>query len=201
MKNQYYQVFEKFLPSESVKYCYDLWQKHGFEFKIKKGRKTKLGDYKYDPRSKKHTISINNDLNCYSFLITYLHEVAHLITFEKYKNKVAPHGTEWKQAFKMVSLPVLTPAVFPTEVIKAFSNYLINAKASSCSDPRLLKALQPYDNQPGFFLSDLVYGESFEFQDRIFQVLDKKRTRYVCLEKKSQKKYLISGSATIKKIT
>jgi len=87
LKDQYFEIFERFLPPGSANYCHDLWRKHGFEFKIKKGRKTKLGDYRYDPRQKKHTITINNDLNSYSFLITYLHEVAHLITLEKKSQK------------------------------------------------------------------------------------------------------------------
>ena len=112
MADQYYQIFEKFLPKESAQYCYDLWKKHGFEFKIKKSRKTKLGDYRFDPKIGKHIISVNNDLNQYSFLITYLHEVAHLLTFQKYKNKVAPHGEEWKNEFKLVALPVLKPVSY-----------------------------------------------------------------------------------------
>lgn len=197
IKDKYFPVFEKFLPKGSADYCYNLWKKHGFEFKIKKSRKTKLGDYRYDSKTKKHVISINNDLNQYSFLITYLHEVAHLLTFQKHGNRVAPHGKEWKNEFKMVTLPMLRPEIFPDGVIRAFSGYMRNPKASSCSDPRLLKALQPYDGNPGTFLSDLRAGELFDFQGRIFQVVEKKRTRYICLEKKSNKKYLISGHATI----
>lgn len=199
-RDKYFSIFERFLPSGSAEYCYGLWKKHGFEFKIKRSRKTKLGDYRYDSRTKKHIISINNDLNPYSFLITYLHEIAHLLAFQKYGSRIQPHGTEWKNEFKKLTLPVLRPEIFPDNVIRAFSAYMINPKASSCSDPRLLKALKVHDPNPGTFLSDLKRGELFDFQGRIFQVLDKKRTRYVCLEKKSQKKYLISGSATIQKI-
>ncbi|MEL6557455.1 MAG: SprT-like domain-containing protein [Bacteroidota bacterium] len=199
-KDKYYPVFQKFLPDRSAEYCYGLWKKHGFEFKIKRSRKTKLGDYRYDPRYKKHIISINNDLNPYAFLITYLHEVAHLLTYQKHKNRVAPHGTEWKNEFKQLTLPILTPEVFPDDVIRAFARYMKNPKASSCSDPQLLKALAPYDRVQGTFLSDLKANELFDFQGRIFQVLEKKRTRYVCLEKKSNKKYLISGHATIERV-
>ncbi len=201
IKDKYYPVFEKFLPEGSADYCYSLWKDHGFEFKIKKSRKTKLGDYRYDSRTKKHIISINNDLNSYSFLITYLHEVAHLLAFQKYGNRIAPHGIEWKKEFKMVTLPMLRPEIFPDDVIRAFSGYMRNPKASSCSDLRLLKALQPYDRNPRTFLSDLKAGELFNFQGRIFEVMERKRTRYVCLEKKSNKKYLISGHATIDRLT
>lgn len=200
-KDKYFPVFQKFLPEGSAEYCYNLWKKHGFEFKIKKSRKTKLGDYRYDPRFKKHIISVNNDLNSYSFLITYLHEVAHLLTYQKYNNQVAPHGSEWKNEFKKLTLPMLTSEIFPDDVIRAFSRYMKNPKASSCSDPQLLKALAQYDRVNGTFLSELKALELFNFQGRIFQVLEKKRTRYVCLEKKSNKKYLISGHATIEKIT
>jgi len=200
LKDQNYQVFERFLPVGSVEYCHGLWIQLGFEFKIKKGRKTKLGDYTYHPKLKKHTITINNDLNKYAFLITYLHEVAHLITYQKHQHKVLPHGVEWKQAFKEVALPVLNTTVLPEALNIAFSNYLKNPMASSCSDHRLLKALKPYDSHQGQFLSDLKKGENFRFQDKTYEVIGKKRTRYICLEKGSQRKYLISGNATVKKL-
>ncbi|MGB3465119.1 MAG: SprT-like domain-containing protein [Cyclobacteriaceae bacterium] len=199
-KDRYYSVFEKFLPEGSADYCYSLWKKHQFEFKIKKSRKTKLGDYRYDSKTGKHIISVNNDLNPYSFLITYLHEIAHLLAFRKYGRSIQPHGSEWKNEFKKLTFPVLRPEIFPDNVIRAFSAYMINPKASSCSDPRLLKALKVYDQEPGLFLSELTKGEVFDFQGTVFQLMEKKRTRYVCLEKKSNKKYLISGSATVIKI-
>ena len=198
--DKYLSVFEKFLPQGSAVYCFELWKQHGFEFKIKRSRKTKLGDYRFDPAKKKHVITVNNDLNPYSFLITYLHEVAHLLAFQKYGRSIAPHGREWKQEFQAVTSPVLTPEIFPGPVIKAFGHYMKNPKASSCSDPKLLAALRQFDQQPGTFLNEIAPGDWFIFQGRIFQHLEKKRTRHICLEKKSNKKFLISGHASVERV-
>ena len=197
--DKYLPVFEKFLPEGSAVYCFELWKTHGFEFKIKRSRKTKLGDYRYDPRKQKHIITVNNDLNPYSFLITYLHEVAHLLAFQKYGRRIAPHGREWKREFQKVADPVLTSNIFPDSVIRAFGSYMRNPKASSCSDPKLLAALRPYDQRPATFLSEIAIGDWFVFQGRLFRHLEKKRTRHVCLEKKSNKKFLISGHASVEK--
>ena len=83
MKKDYLAIFKRFVPLEAANYCLALYQQYGFEFKIKKSRRTKFGDYQFEPAQQKLIITINNDLNHYAFLITYLHEVAHLITFEK----------------------------------------------------------------------------------------------------------------------
>ena len=58
------------------------------------------GDFKPLKKSGWSQITINNNLNEYGFLITALHEFAHLLVYEKYKNKVHPQGSEWKKLFK-----------------------------------------------------------------------------------------------------
>lgn len=50
------------------------------EFKISKSRATKLGDYRHPFRGVGHKISVNNNLNAYAFLVTTVHEFAHLLT-------------------------------------------------------------------------------------------------------------------------
>ena len=69
------------------------------EFKISKNRATKLGDYRHPFKNNGHKISVNNNLNSYAFLVTTVHEFAHLLTWNEYKNKVKPHGNEWKNNF------------------------------------------------------------------------------------------------------
>ena len=188
----------KYIPEHSVDYCHQLWLEHNFRFVIKKKRKTKLGDYRYDPKLKRHSISVNNDLNPYSFLITYLHEVAHLIAFKKYGRKAAPHGQEWKNAFKMIMLPVLNDKVFPEDVLRKAASYLKNPKASSCNDHALTKVLSKYDKkQDGVILEELPLGQSFTLGSRKFKKDVLRRTRFLCEEIESGKKYLVSKSALV----
>ena len=201
MKKDYLAIFQHFVPLNAAQYCLDLYQRYGFEFKIKKGRKTKYGDYKFEPKQKKHIITINNDLNQYAFLITYLHEVAHQITYQKHKNKVTPHGKEWKNNFKIVLLPILNPQVFPDLLLKTLAHYMLNPKASSCSDPNLHTLLIKYDQpKDTCLLQTLEVGNKFLFNGDSYQYLRLKRTRVLCLQINSGKKYLISKISAVKKI-
>ncbi len=191
------EVFKKFVPSAAVSYCNKLYEKLGFEFKIKKTRQTKLGDYRYDHEIDRHIISINNDLNAYSFLVTYLHEVAHLVAFKKYGNRIMPHGIEWKKCFKEVAQPMLTDKVFDERVLIALNKYFSNPKASSCSDPALFNILKKFDSTPSLQLKDVNVGADFQFNKRIFRKLEKKRTRSICLEIKTGRKYAIAEIAEV----
>ncbi|WP_421869555.1 SprT-like domain-containing protein [Marinoscillum sp.] len=193
-------VFRRFVPAPAVGYCAKLYTYFGFEFKIKRNRQTKLGDYRYSPQTKKHTITINNDLNPYAFLVTYLHEVAHLVTFDEHGRKAAPHGMEWKNNFKRVAKPVLNEEVFPPPVLLALNNYFKNPKAASCSDPVLYNILRGFDGPTDLIpLSKIAIGELFDFQGKHYVKLEKKRTRSVCQAVESKRKYLISEIARVKK--
>ena len=55
-------------------------------------RQSILGDYRHPDRKGGHRISVNGSLNKYAFLITLLHEIAHLVTFIHFGNRVASHG-------------------------------------------------------------------------------------------------------------
>lgn len=141
------EAFHKFVPPTAVTYCSKLWYDNNFDLKITPKRSTKLGDYKYDFLKKTHTISVNHDLNRYGFLITYLHEIAHLKTFKKYSTRVLPHGNEWKLEFQKLVEPILNKETFPDKIFYALSKYMSNPKASSCSDSNLLLAIRSFDEK------------------------------------------------------
>lgn len=195
-------VFERFVPAAAAEYCNRLYERLGFEFKITKSRNTKLGDFRYYGATNKAIITVNNDLNPYAFLITYLHEVAHLLTHNEFKSTVNPHGKEWKSVFVRITQPVLTDEVFPSPVLNALHKYFQNPKASSCADPSLYRALQQFNNESEKKLLDTVDLQSkFIFNKRTFQKLEKRRTRWVCMEMKTQRKYLIPGVAEVKVVS
>lgn len=192
-------IFQKYVPEKAALYCHDLWTHYGFRFKITRSRKTKLGDYRYVRELKRHIITVNHDLNPFQFLVTYIHEVAHLITFEKYQHSVKPHGAEWKSSFRELMKPVITPSVFPVDLIEALNKYISNPKASSCADPALFRAMSVYDENVNNeqLLSDIGIGQVFKFQNRYFQKELTKRTRSVCLELRTGKKFLIPEVASV----
>ena len=92
-------VLKKYLPEGVEDYCHDILWQYGIQLHIKKPRKTKLGDYRPPRNGEAHRISVNNDLNQYAFLLTFLHETAHLINFEKRGYKVQPHGKNGSRNF------------------------------------------------------------------------------------------------------
>ncbi|MFN6944762.1 MAG: transcription elongation protein SprT, partial [Cytophagaceae bacterium] len=193
-------VLEKYLPGEAVTYCANLWLDHKFDFKVTRKRATKLGDYRYYFQTKRHCITINGDLNPYAFLVTYLHEVAHLKTNLAHGMKIKPHGTEWKNNFSALLIPV--KEIFPEVILEPLEKYIKNPKASSCSDFELLKALSSFDDHvQGVFLSDVSAGEIFTFNKRVFVKEEKRRTRSLCKEVKTGRKYLIPDSARIIPVT
>lgn len=187
-------VLSKYIPEAAVE-SIALWiVNYDFKLKIKKERSTKLGDYSSPHNGMNHVITVNHNLNKYSFLITLIHEVAHLTTFNKYKNTVAPHGAEWKNEFKTLMQPYLVSEVFPVDVLNAIRRYLNNPAASSCTDTHLLRTLKHYDENPGqVFLEHLPYKSVFLFnENKVFEKGERIRKRYRCIEIATGKVYLFN---------
>lgn len=193
-----YNLLESHLPANAVHYAYDLWAEHQFNFKVTKRRNSKYGDYRYSPRSGEHSITVNGDLNIYAFLVTYLHEVAHLVTYKTHSRVALPHGKEWKSNFRKLMLPMLSNLVFPEDILQPLAHHMKNPKATSSADHRLSAALRKYDEQTGLVhLGEINIGAVFRLNKRIFKAESKRRTRIVCEEIKSGRKYLISKIALV----
>lgn len=188
------------IPQSALAYSISLWEKYHFRFKTTKKRVTKAGDYRYDHSKKQHTVTVNNNLNAYAFLITYIHEVAHRVVMQHYGRSVKPHGLEWKNCFRQLMLPVLNPDVFPDDVLRALSGYMRNPKASSYIHVALTQSLRNYDpneNESHTALHDLQPGQIFQFNKRVFEKELTKRTRVLCKELKSGRRYLIPALAMV----
>ncbi len=198
MSNTVFQnTIKRYVPEATVSYCSELWLLHKFRFIVKKKRATKQGDYTYDRILNQHTITVNGDLNSYSFLITYLHEVAHLITGVRYGFRIKPHGEEWKSSFREVLYPILREEVFPPDIIAPLYDYIGNPGATSCSDVDLLKALSQYDEHKLSFLSEVKMTETFRFNKKFFRIDSIARTRALCTELTTKQKYYIPLAAQV----
>lgn len=197
------QLLSKHIPKEAVSYCFNLWQEYPFRFTTSSKRSTKLGDYRYFPKERSHTITVNNDLNPFSFLVTYVHEVAHRVTFQKHGRKVKPHGTEWKLTFKHLMLPLLNTSIFPEDVLRPLAAYLKNPAATTHANMPLLQALRKHDmseKENMSILNEIGIGQEFIFQKRTFEKVETKRTRVVCREVTSNRNYLISAVAEVENV-
>lgn len=201
--DQLSQIFKTHLPPTAFSYCLDLWLKIPFSFKVQKPRTTKLGDFRYRKDRKIQTITINSDLNRYQFLLTYIHEVAHLHTYEEYGPAHLPHGNEWKRKFQHLLTPILNDSVFPKDLLIPLRHHMKNPAASSSRDLFLMKEMSKYDlpttqNSEQVFLSDLLPGKEFLLSGRKFKKGITRRTRILCEEVDSGRKFLVSRLAKVK---
>lgn len=191
--------FKKFVPEEFVELIVELLIAHPIKFKIVPPRKTKLGDFRYGSKLEKPEITINGNLNPYAFLITTLHEFAHLHTFLEYGNTVSPHGKEWKNSYQKLLLPIIESRKLPQDIEKVLMNSLINVKASSCSDINLSRVLKNYDEaKEGVKLvEELPKNAIFVLNGREYIKGDLRRKRYLCTEMISKRQYLVNALAEV----
>lgn len=201
LKNRVFRRLEQFLPPGTHEFCHELYQENPFKLVISRHRITKLGDYRYDKKGDTHRISVNGTLNPYSFLITYLHEVAHLQVMLSFGPHVRHHGVEWKREFQKLLIRLLTMEVLPEELSKALAQYARNPRATSHGFLPLARVLEKYDPESDSKrLLDVPDGSFFEFKGKEYQKLEKRRTRVVCLRISNGINYLISGAASVKYI-
>lgn len=193
---------DQFLPPGAFNEVAPFFKTHTIHLTLTHERKSVLGDYR-NPTSAEpfHRISINATLNPYSFLITLLHELAHLFTFVHFNHSVSPHGKEWKTQFRHILIPFIEKKLFPGDVEKALVAYIHDPAASTCTDPRLYKALYRYDERkPDHKMVDEVETNGFfETEDgQLYQKLEKVRTRTRCKNVKNGKMYLFPGIVEVK---
>ena len=162
---------------------------------VTRERLTKLGDYRNKHLNKNHRISVNGNLNKYSFLITLLHELGHLVAYEKYGNKIQAHGAQWKSEFGNILSRFIIKKIFPADIETELLKTLRNPAASSCAEAPLTRILKRYDPHiPGIYLlEELPEGSLFRFKNgQIYKKGDKQRTRFLCKDMTNNKLFLFS---------
>lgn len=192
-------ILEMYLPERAIKPCLKLIQDTQVHLKIVNERVTRHGDYRRMPDGR-HKITVNATLNKYRFLITLIHEIAHLVAFEKYGRQIKPHGREWKHTFQHLMLPFIRPEVFPPKVLPLVAKHFKNPKASSSTDASLAIALRQYDAQQSdnSYVFELPYGSVFKlYNGKLYQKGKRRVKRYECIELNSGKTYLFQPNAEV----
>ena len=186
---------ESFLPPGTYSAVEEYLRLYKIHLTISRHRKSILGDYRHRTHFSNHRISVNGSLNKYSFLITLLHEIAHLLTFEKFSNKVMAHGNEWKAIYGSLLKQFVENKIFPADIEKELLSSLKNPAASSCAEDDLIRVLRKYDaNTNGYKLvEELPQNSLFKLDDgKIFKKGEKQRKRFKCEEVTTGKIYLFS---------
>ena len=196
------QTLAKYLPELAVSPCFELIKNSHVHLKIVNERVTRHGDYRRR-KDGNHQITVNASLNKYRFLMTLIHEIAHLIAFEKYGRNIKPHGLEWKKTFQHLMLPFIRPEIFPAQLLPLLARHFKNPKASSGTDAQLAIALKQFDEQQSekTYVYELPIGCVFRiYNGKLFKKGNKRTKRYECIEISSGRMFLFQPNAEVELI-
>lgn len=186
------------VPAPTLDYCLQLWARSPFHFKLRKSRQTKVGDFTCR-HGETPQITVNEDLHPFQFLITYVHEVAHLHVHQRHGHKAEAHGSEWKQEFQLLMAPLLNDQVFPERLLAGLKGHMADPMASTYSDSALTRLLRSFDprTSQAILLSDIPEGSIFALNGRWFRKGKIRRTRVLCKEVHSKRSYLVPVDAPV----
>lgn len=188
-------ALNSFIPEGAFEGVAFYLQQYKVHLTITRERQTILGNYRNKVFDKNHRISVNGTLNKYTFLITLLHELAHLLAHEKYGNRIAAHGRQWKDEYAKILSEFIPKKIFPGEIERLLIQSLHNPAATTCAEPHLTRALKKYDlkKQDHFFIEELPAGSLFKVNSgAVFKKGERVRKRFKCVELATKKVYLFS---------
>ena len=177
----------------------DYFSNYSFQLKITKPRKLRLGSFRAAIKGDLPVISLNSDLGPYSFLLVFIHELGHLLVWKQYKRRAAPHGKEWKEAYRFLILPLMERNSIPVELMQGLEHYFIKTHASFQRDIGFLRILHSLDGKGLLLtLNDIPEKNTFNLMDgRPMVKLERIRTRYKCYCPSNKRYYLVSPAAQI----
>lgn len=196
------EILLKYLPEHAVHPCFELIKANHVHLKIVNERQTRHGDYRRRPDGS-HQITVNASLNKYRFLITLIHEIAHLVAFEKYGRTILPHGAEWKHTFQRLMIPFIRPEIFPHNLLPLLARHFKNPKASSDTDATLALALKQFDerNTEKNYIFEIPYGSKFRVNNgKVFKKIALRVKRYECIEVLTGRIFLFQPNAEVELI-
>ena len=186
-----------YLPEGAFDPVVNLIHQYKVHLTVTRARKSVLGDYRHPSMGSNHKITVNGNLNKYEFLITLLHELAHLLCFEQYRNRVEAHGKEWKQIYGNLLGAFIEMDLFHNDITKSLKKTLLNPAATANGETALLLVLRQYNkiNKSGaVVLASLPDGILFTAEKgRIYKKIKLRRKRIECLEVKTGNIYLFSA--------
>jgi hypothetical protein len=198
------QELSTFLPERSFEQVVQYLHQYKVHLTVSKARKSVLGDYRHAFQGNNHRISVNGNLNAYEFLVTLLHELAHLLTFEQYGPRVAAHGAEWKGCYGKLLSDFIALKIFPADIEKELKKTIKSPAATANGEVALMEVLRRYNkNAPSgkTILSALPVGALFALDSgKIFRKGALRRKRYECIELRTGAVYTVSAIAEVKPI-
>ena len=192
-------LLEKYLPNNCLPYLKKWFGDHSIHIKITKGRNSKLGDYRKMP-DKSHQITLNSTLQPPLFFFVLTHELAHLIAFENFGNRISPHGMEWKNTFRNMLLESIS--VYDEDLKPIILRFLKSPKANFMASPELVRYfhIEDYADETSY-IEDLEIKDKFIYRKQTYIIEEKPKKNYLSTQLDTKKKYIFKPLARVEKIS
>ena len=192
-------TLEQYLPDHTFPFLKRWFSDYYIHIKITKNRNSKLGDYRKLP-DRSHQITVNSTLDKQLFFFVLTHELAHLIAFDKFNNRISAHGKEWKDTFREMLLESIE--IYTDDLKPIILNFSKNPKANFMASPELVRYFHIENPEDNFiFIEDLVINDEFSYKGESYKLLEKKKKLYLCINSNNDKKYLFRPLAKVEKLT
>lgn len=202
------QVLQNHCPSGSEALLQSWLHNRQVIIRISPDRISKLGDFRSPQNGYPARISINKGLSLVEFIVTLAHELAHYDVYRAKgkrrkwgRNRILPHGVEWKEAFRRYIVDIIESGIVEVEVNEALRKcYLERERIATSPCMELKKHLEGDLEDKVLRVNDLEEGEEFVLRNgRVFIRGSKLRTRYRCQEFNTGKIYTVHGLASVVK--
>ena len=190
---------EKYLPENTLPFLKTWFGEHYIHIKITKARNSKLGDYRKMP-DKSHQITINSTLQPQLFFFVLTHELAHLLAFENFGNRISPHGSEWKNTFRTMLLESIS--IYSEDLKPIILKFSKSPKANFMSSPDLVKYfhIENYEDETSY-IEDLETEDRFIYRKQTYIIEGKRKKNYICLNLDNGKRYIFKPLARVEKLS
>lgn len=188
------EILNKYFPENISPLIFRIITENDFYFKVSKKRNSKFGDFKA-PIEGRSKITVNYDLDKDHFLVTFLHEYAHFKVWKKAKNLQNPHGNVWKLEFYNLLIEFHNHNGFSSEIgEKLIKTFNLRNNKITFSKNKLSEILSKNTTSDVQFLKDLSSKDKFnDINGNTFEIIEKRRTRFLCRNIKTKKLFLIHG--------
>ncbi|MDR0436758.1 MAG: SprT-like domain-containing protein [Bacteroidales bacterium] len=191
-----------FIPEKALDEVVIFLQKYPIHLGLMAPRSRVFGDYRAPQKiGEFHKITVNGDLNTYAFLITFLHEYAHLLVFVNDGPRAQAHGNEWKTYFRRLLQQFIHLEIFPDDICLALQNYMKKVPASTASDPQLMRVLERYNvrkrSENEMTVEQLPPKARFKYNDDLFEKGERLRKNFTCVRLSDGAKFRFNPVAKV----
>lgn len=193
-----------YIPNSTIQIFENYFNNKNLTISLAKQRNSKLGDFKFSKLKKTYQITINYNLCPEAFSIVLAHELAHYETFTNYKNRVSPHGNEWKKSFSNLLNKLIEKNIFNSELKNEVILFSKNPKASFRNGSKIFKllSLENETQNLGIPLHSIEIGTKFYINNKksIYIKGEKRKLRYFCSKEGSNLLYLASPNLLVHRV-